>query len=70
VKAVFDLIVALYWLGSVATGEQKEAAIDESLSLIKGLDAAGKLTPKQKNWTEMLLALRASSAPPAPPRPQ
>jgi tetratricopeptide (TPR) repeat protein len=65
VGAQFDVIVALYWLGYVATGEPKDSAIDEALSRLKQLDDAGKLTPKQKNWKDMLLALRASSTPAA-----
>jgi hypothetical protein len=53
-----DLVLALYKLARAATGNQKDAAIDEALVLLKHLDDEGKLSPSQKTWKDQLTALR------------
>jgi tetratricopeptide (TPR) repeat protein len=60
-----DLVLALYKLARAATGERKDAAIEEALSILKTLDDAGKLSTNEKSWKDQLLALRAPPAPAA-----
>ncbi len=55
-----DLILALYKLARAATGDQKNACIDEALILLKRLEDEGKLSPNQKTWKDQLTALRAA----------
>ncbi|HMK41456.1 MAG TPA: hypothetical protein VK451_07840, partial [Methyloceanibacter sp.] len=53
-----DLVLALYKVARVATGDQQQASIDEALALLKRLEDEGKLSPNQKTWRDQLLALR------------
>ena len=58
VEAQTDLVVGLYKLAKVASGERKDAVIDEGLQLLARLDADGKLTDDQKGWSQSFLDLR------------
>ena len=46
----------------VASGERKDAVIDEGLRLLAKLDAAGQLTDDQKGWSESFNTLRNNGA--------
>jgi hypothetical protein len=53
-----DLALALYKVARVATGDQKQASIDEALQLLKRLEDEGKLSPSQQTWKDQIAALR------------
>jgi tetratricopeptide (TPR) repeat protein len=63
-EAQIDLVVGLYKLAKLAQSERKEAAIEEGLRLLAGLDADGKLTDDQKGWSESFNTLRNAGAQP------
>ena len=64
VESQTDLVVGLYRLAKVASGERKGAVIDEGLQILARLDAEGKLTEDQKSWSESFNTLRSSGGQP------
>jgi hypothetical protein len=57
-------VVGLYRLAKVASGDRKNAVIDEGLQILARLDADGKLTEDQKGWSESFNTLRSSGGQP------
>ncbi|HYJ58152.1 MAG TPA: hypothetical protein VEW64_02230, partial [Methyloceanibacter sp.] len=53
-----DVIASLYKVALAEDGERKSAALDEALTLLERLEAAGKLSPDKQDWKNRLLALR------------
>jgi tetratricopeptide (TPR) repeat protein len=62
VDAKTDLVVALYKLAEVASGDKKDKAINQGLAILAALDSDGKLTDVQKGWKDYFLSLRKSSS--------
>ena len=62
VDAKTDLVVALYKIAEVASGDKKDKAIDQGLAILAALDSNGKLTDVQKGWKDYFLSLRKSSS--------
>jgi tetratricopeptide (TPR) repeat protein len=60
-ESLTNLAAGLYKLAVASTGDEKDAAIKEALSILDRLDSTGQLTADRKTWRNDFIDLRDAS---------